>query len=108
VAGALYQSPAGYDRPYAEILSRLDSIERNLVSLLRALGLEMHGGWTVVRAELARVLDNDTYAAGKELYRYFLTKEMPFRCFLNTASLEERSDVVSAYFPLRNIHEPMP
>lgn len=51
-------------------------IQENVSHLLYTLGLESHGGWSIVRDELERALDPSTDHDGKTMYDFFLKETM--------------------------------
>jgi siderophore synthetase component len=57
-------------------------LQNHIGFLLSALGLEQQGGWTIVREELANVLNPDENTRGRKLYDFFVADTMPFKCFL--------------------------
>lgn len=59
-------------------------LQNHVASLLVALGLELRGGWAIVRDEIARVLDIHNPGGDRDVLQYLLDGEMPFRCFFTS------------------------
>ena len=58
-------------------------LQNNVGYMLYALGLEgAEDGWAIVRSTLSEVLETPESPIGKEMYRYFTKKTMPFKSFL--------------------------
>lgn len=64
-----------------------------------ALGLDKHGGWSIVREELKGVLDDVEGDRGREVYEYFLKGEMAFKCIFKMR-LADNTRHVSAYLSI--------
>lgn len=57
-------------------------IQDNVSPILHILGLESHGGWSIVREELERVLDPSGDPDGRALWEYFTQEKMTIPRFM--------------------------
>ncbi|KAJ5109264.1 hypothetical protein N7456_005939 [Penicillium angulare] len=57
-------------------------IQDHVGPILHVLGIESHGGWTIVREELERVLDPSGDPEGKALYDFLAAETMPIPGFM--------------------------
>ncbi|KAJ5872013.1 uncharacterized protein N7529_004366 [Penicillium soppii] len=74
-------------------------LQNHIGFLLSALGLEQQGGWTIVREELANVLNPDENTRGRKLYDFFVADTMPFKCFLMMRMEGKYRDYVERELP---------
>jgi siderophore synthetase component len=57
-------------------------IQDNVGPILHILGLEPHGGWSIVREELERVLNPSEDSDGRALWEYFTQEKMAIPRFM--------------------------
>ncbi|KAJ5757131.1 uncharacterized protein N7511_007313 [Penicillium nucicola] len=74
-------------------------LQNHVGFLLSALGLEQQGGWTIVREELANVLNPNENIRGRKLYDFFVADTMPFKCFLMVRMEGKYRDYVERELP---------
>lgn len=76
-------------------------LQNHVGYLMDALGLDKHGGWSIVREELKGVLNDGEESRGREVYEYFLKGEMAFKCFFKMR-LADNTRHVSASISSKN------
>jgi len=57
-------------------------IQDHVAPILHTLGIESHGGWTIVREELEKSLNPSGDPDAKGLWEYFTQEQMPIPRFL--------------------------
>ncbi|ODM23759.1 hypothetical protein SI65_01348 [Aspergillus cristatus] len=80
-------------------------LQNHVGYLMDALGLDKHGGWSIVREELKGVLNDGEESRGREVYEYFLKGEMAFKCFFKMRLADNTRHFIEKMVPnivLRN------
>jgi siderophore synthetase component len=79
--------PPGSPHLADNLSSPLNKVHHSLIQdhvgpLLHTLGIESHGGWTIVREELEKALNPSEDPDGKSLYEFFTQDTMPIPGFM--------------------------